>query len=39
MHREGIPDATKITRHAKNACGVKDNKTTNVAAVKRINLT
>ena len=34
MHREGIPNATKITRHAKNACGVKDNMTTKIAAVK-----
>ena len=36
VHGEGIPNATKITRHAKNACGVDDNRTTKVAAVKRI---
>ena len=33
MHRDN-PNATKITRHAKNACGVDDNRTTKVAAVK-----
>ena len=38
VHGEGIPDATKVTRHA-NACGVEDNKTTKVATVKRIKLT
>ena len=32
MHRG--PNATQITRHAKNACGVNDKMTTNVAAVK-----
>ena len=32
MHRDN-PDATQIARDAKNACGVDDNMTTNVAAV------
>ena len=32
MHRDN-PDATKIARDAKNACGVDDNMTTKVAAV------
>ena len=35
MHRTS-PNATKITRHAKNACGIEDKMTTKVAAVKRI---
>ena len=34
MHRDRNPNArTKITRHAKNACGVEDKMTTKVAAV------